>query len=274
MANYTADQLTQTTDPSAAAFACAPFAGGNSLFATVTQIVTYGSLAGGLQLPSNSGGAGYDLVLSAGDAGATGRGGNVYVKVGAQNTSGGNGSVIFLDQTGATIFTLSATGTFTGNTGIGLTMNYGGNNAIVVDSSGNLTIGGTQNTTTSNLIVKTNFALWSNTANAMHLSNVAFNAGARLIFGSAVSTGWACIKPNAAQLQVRLADDSADAPITASYVQTVPTVVASLPAAATAGKGARAFVTDANATTYASIVAGSGANNVPVYSDGTNWRIG
>lgn len=50
--------------------------------------------------------------------------------------------------------------------------------------------------------------------------------------------------------------------------------VATLPAAATAGAGARAFVTDANATTFASVVAGGGANGVPVYSDGTNWRIG
>ena len=50
--------------------------------------------------------------------------------------------------------------------------------------------------------------------------------------------------------------------------------VATLPTAATAGAGARAFVTDANATTFASVVAGGGANGVPVYSDGTNWRIG
>ena len=50
--------------------------------------------------------------------------------------------------------------------------------------------------------------------------------------------------------------------------------VAGLAAAATAGSGARAFVTDANATTFAAIVAGGGANKVPVYSDGTNWRIG
>lgn len=47
--------------------------------------------------------------------------------------------------------------------------------------------------------------------------------------------------------------------------------VATLP---TGGAGDTAFVTDATATTFASIVAGSGANKVPVYSDGTNWRIG
>lgn len=48
--------------------------------------------------------------------------------------------------------------------------------------------------------------------------------------------------------------------------------VATLPTAGTSGR--RAFVTDASATTFASIVAGGGSNRVPVYDDGTNWRIG
>jgi hypothetical protein len=49
--------------------------------------------------------------------------------------------------------------------------------------------------------------------------------------------------------------------------------VANLPAAAN-NLGIRTFVSDANATTFGTIVAGLGANFVPVYSDGTNWRIG
>ena len=52
--------------------------------------------------------------------------------------------------------------------------------------------------------------------------------------------------------------------------------VATLPAAANNTYG-KAFVTDANATMTAgigAIVAAGGANIVPVYSDGTNWRIG
>jgi hypothetical protein len=57
-------------------------------------------------------------------------------------------------------------------------------------------------------------------------------------------------------------------------VKTLSTTVGSLPAAGTAGSGARAFVTDATATTFLSTVAGSGANKVPVVSDGTNWLIG
>ena len=38
--------------------------------------------------------------------------------------------------------------------------------------------------------------------------------------------------------------------------------------------GARAFVTDATATTFLSIVAGGGASKVPVVFDGINWVIG
>lgn len=52
------------------------------------------------------------------------------------------------------------------------------------------------------------------------------------------------------------------------------TTVANLSSAATVGAGAKSFVSDATATTFASVVAGGGANKVPVYSDGTNWRIG
>jgi hypothetical protein len=54
-------------------------------------------------------------------------------------------------------------------------------------------------------------------------------------------------------------------------------VTASLPAASVTYRGARGTVSDANATLTAGIgavVAGGGANIVPVFCDGTNWRIG
>jgi len=54
----------------------------------------------------------------------------------------------------------------------------------------------------------------------------------------------------------------------------VPIAVASLPAATGALAGTRHFVNNATATTFASVVAGGGSNTVPVYCDGTNWRIG
>jgi hypothetical protein len=65
--------------------------------------------------------------------------------------------------------------------------------------------------------------------------------------------------------------------LTAATSLLTPVTVSALPSAATAGIGARAFVTDSTATTTAGIgatVTGSGSNKVPVYSDGTNWKIG
>lgn len=50
--------------------------------------------------------------------------------------------------------------------------------------------------------------------------------------------------------------------------------VAKLPSAATSGVGARSFVTDATAPTFGSTVVGGGAVATPVYSDGTNWKVG
>jgi hypothetical protein len=58
----------------------------------------------------------------------------------------------------------------------------------------------------------------------------------------------------------------------AGPVHTGVYTVAALPAAGTAGR--RAFVSDATVTTFASVAAGGGSNEVPVYDDGTHWRIG
>lgn len=50
--------------------------------------------------------------------------------------------------------------------------------------------------------------------------------------------------------------------------------VAQLPTAATAGSGARATVSDALTPTFGATVASGGAVVTPVYSDGTNWKVG
>jgi hypothetical protein len=62
--------------------------------------------------------------------------------------------------------------------------------------------------------------------------------------------------------------------VTAAFVKTIPVTVASLPTAGSTFRGVRSFVTNATTTTFASIVVGGGTNPVPVYCDGTNWRIG
>jgi hypothetical protein len=59
-----------------------------------------------------------------------------------------------------------------------------------------------------------------------------------------------------------------------SWIRMAVTTVASLPAAATAGAGARMMVSDALAPVFGSAVAGSGAVTVPVYSTGAAWNVG
>jgi hypothetical protein len=52
-----------------------------------------------------------------------------------------------------------------------------------------------------------------------------------------------------------------------------PTTVAQLPTD-WPKDGMRGFVTDATANTFSSVVAGGGSYHVPVYYDGSSWRIG
>jgi len=54
----------------------------------------------------------------------------------------------------------------------------------------------------------------------------------------------------------------------------VPVKVADLPSAVAAGVGSRAFVTNSSVSTFGSTVVGGGSTKVPVYSDGTNWKVG
>ena len=62
--------------------------------------------------------------------------------------------------------------------------------------------------------------------------------------------------------------------IAAQFCLTGVFTVATLPGAAQLGAGARAFVTDSSVSTFGSTVAGGGSTRVPVYSDGTNWKVG
>lgn len=60
----------------------------------------------------------------------------------------------------------------------------------------------------------------------------------------------------------------------ASYVSTISTTVNALVAANSVNSGTRAYVTDGNTTTFYSVIGGGGSNGVPVFSDGTDWRVG
>jgi len=57
-------------------------------------------------------------------------------------------------------------------------------------------------------------------------------------------------------------------------VSTTVYTVATLPSAVTSGAGTRTFVSDSSVTTFNTTVASGGANTVPVFSNGTNWKVG
>lgn len=62
--------------------------------------------------------------------------------------------------------------------------------------------------------------------------------------------------------------------VIANTVKTIPLTVNALPNAITTGAGTRAFVTDSSNISFLSIVTYGGSNTVPVFSDGSNWRVG
>jgi hypothetical protein len=56
-----------------------------------------------------------------------------------------------------------------------------------------------------------------------------------------------------------------------------PVTLTTLGTASAAGAGARAFINDSNvaaATNFGTVAVSGNTNIVPVYSDGTNWRVG
>lgn len=62
--------------------------------------------------------------------------------------------------------------------------------------------------------------------------------------------------------------------VTVTTVKTTPVLVSELPDPILAGAGTRAFVTDASTNVFGDLLVGLGTNQTPVYSDGTNWKIG
>ena len=62
--------------------------------------------------------------------------------------------------------------------------------------------------------------------------------------------------------------------VTPVVLSTTVYTVETLPSAVTATAGARTFVSDSSVTTFNTTVAGGGANTVPVFSNGTDWKVG
>jgi hypothetical protein len=195
---------------------------------------------------------------------------------GVKLSAGPSGSNIVLGDGGTVI----STGTFNVIVGVDSadSLSSGGENVIV----GN-TIAAAMTSGANNTLVGT-AAFSAASANGSQNTCIGSYSGSTLTTGS----NNVCLGYNALSSSATVSNEITigDANITklrvpgislnagVKWINLGESTVAGLAAAATAGSGARAFVTDANATTFAAIVAGGGSNKVPVYSDGTNWRIG
>ena len=155
--------------------------------------------------------------------------------------------------------------------------------------------GGISNIAVGNLVGTINLATFAGTANAVAGANVSgevtFAATANAVAGANVSgtvplaTTAGTISTNA---QPNITSTGTLTSLTVSgnvtgqsYVsaatalQTTPVITSALPAAATAGTGARAMVTDADAgSVFGAALTGAGSLTLPVFSDGTIWRVG
>ena len=154
----------------------------------------------------------------------------------------------------------------------------GGDYAWTFDDTGNLTTSGEVHITSNNGHGGTGYAglmtLQNTTGGATHPSKFVRlnNTGNLEIVNSAYT-----------QTIFSLSDSgniTASNQVIAPTVKTPPVLVAGLPDADVAGAGARAFVTDAEGEpadggfVFGSRVLTEGSHACPVYSDGTNWRLG
>ena len=117
------------------------------------------------------------------------------------------------------------------------------------------------------------FAIGYSSSNDFRIASTAF-----FVFqsGTSVSAGTADLslsRASAGVLQVGDGAANANGQVSATRVLHAGVLVAALPAAAAGNAGSIQYVTDANATTIGSTVAGGGANKVMVWSDGAAWKI-
>jgi hypothetical protein len=213
-----------------------------------------------------------------GATGATGIGATGATGIGATGATG-------IGATGATgIGATGATGIgATGATGIGATgaTGIGATGATGIGATGATGIGATGATgpvAGSNTQVIFNDNTVANGNSSFTFDKTTGQLSATLVNGTLTTVAQPNITSVGTLTALAVTGDITSNNIVANnIVRTKPITFSSLPAAATAGTGARSFITDGNlaaSTNFGAQVSGSGSNNVPVYSDGTNWRIG
>lgn len=251
-------------------------------FTPQSVIVGFSNINPGLQLAnivSGVGGTSVPAFWGTGGSGVSVTGniaGNVFIGNGSQLTgvisSYGNANVSLFMSSGNSMV-MSTTGNIntTGNVSVGSR----------VSATGNVTGG--------NILTAGNLSATGNVTGSYLLGNGSFISGVTFYSNSAVG---AFLPTYTGNLQcgniinsygnnlgnVGNATAFFNSIFAGTHVGGIVTtgsyVTGTIPAAATAGEGARAFVSDATSTTFGAAYTGGAANKVPVYSDGVAWYIG
>jgi len=185
--------------------------------------------------------------------------------------------------------TSHALGFITGNVNRA-TISNTGNVTINAPTSGTaLTITGTNSTTGIGAVIAGSYT-GAGTTQLLSLNDLNNTNGVNLkLTGNGATTPSKTIRVSNGNMEIlndaysatllRVVDSGVIQIPAGGAMRIVATTYATIPAAATAGAGAQVWITDSG-TAYTGanigtiISAGGGANLAPLYSDGTNWRIG
>jgi hypothetical protein len=162
-----------------------------------------------------------------------------------------------------------------GGTARGLEFQTDGVTRMTIDSAGAASFG-TNSVSCQNVILPAGGLLvWAGTGRITNPSTGVFQLldGAQTSFNRLQFGGTTDSFPAVARDGAGIKFTGAAAGLT-SHIKVPAVAVTSLPSAATAGVGARAFVNDALSPVFGSAVANGGSAKVPVYSDGSAWYVG
>lgn len=261
------------------------------------ESVSIGNLAGFTRVPSQAVaigtnairyrdtiGAGVQAVAIGAYAGYTNIGNNaIAIGANAGYANLANNAIVLnatganLDQTTANTFTVKP-----------IRPDSSGNLLFYNDVTGEITYGTSSNTggsaagntgeiqfNSANVLSASPNLVYNTSNNTLVVDNLTTGnyTAANINFGNLTVTGNANLATvEASGLIESLSQVTTPTLYVTAKIIALPVTFATLPAFATTGW--RAFITDANTTTFNAIVGGGGANRVPVFHNGTNWRVG
>jgi len=183
--------------------------------------------------------------------------------------------------TGNAAGTLIAGNLASGSTSDLMNLQVGGVSKFKITSNGTFTCGNASSTTISNdgfatfqyvdavNYVSTPLVKSRNSSGIILLSNITENDFSMLKFGGTTSS-FPALKKSSTTIQVRLADDSGDANLSAKSVRGVAVTFANVP---TPVEGMILGITDSTTDTWGATITGGGSLHVLAYYNGTNWTV-